>query len=183
MTAPRIGIGHFIIAFVVGSITLGVVEPLLTKRRREAFSRSFQVGFFPGSQRQITAAAFSADGRWLATGDDGGVIRLWEVGTRTERRTLSGHEGCIEALSFSKDGRRLSSGGTDARVRSWDLGTGREERTSRACPPTPIVEADPCDRTRGPAPRFDRERGRARILGAGQRGAAMERARDVGPRR
>ena len=34
-------------------------------------------GTFRGHETQVLAVAFSPDGRWLATGDNGGGVRLW----------------------------------------------------------------------------------------------------------
>src|SRR3990172_7661546 len=43
-----------------------------------------------GHANEVNAAAFSPDGRWLASGDDEGTIKLWEVATGRELRTLKG---------------------------------------------------------------------------------------------
>jgi WD40 repeat protein len=65
--------------------------------------------------------AFSADGRLLASSDDGHLIHLWEVATAKKLRTFRGHRGEIRSLAFSADGKRLASSSTDSTVLVWDL--------------------------------------------------------------
>jgi WD40 repeat protein len=57
-----------------------------------------------------------------------GIIKLWDVGTSREIRTLRGHTGAITSLAFSPDGRILGSGGNDRTIRLWDVATGHELR-------------------------------------------------------
>lgn len=71
------------------------------------------------------AVALSPDGKTLATGEEGGVIRLWETRLRRERGRLEGvHRARVSALAFAPDGRTLAAGDKDSRVALWDL-TGR----------------------------------------------------------
>jgi WD40 repeat protein/serine/threonine protein kinase len=73
------------------------------------------------------AAAFSPDGGTLATGENSGVLRLWQLADAhgkpilEERGTLYGHTNRVEGLSFSPDGRMLVSTCDDQTVRLWEL--------------------------------------------------------------
>jgi WD40 repeat protein/3',5'-cyclic AMP phosphodiesterase CpdA len=62
----------------------------------------------------------------LASAHDDGAIRLWNVTTGQEVRTLSGHGGGVLTVVFSPDGQLLASGGEDKTVRLWEVGSGRE---------------------------------------------------------
>jgi WD40 repeat protein len=69
----------------------------------------------------ITALAFSADSRLLASGHDDGIIRLWELGDQRLVGEFPNHQRPISALAFGPDGRRLASAGEDKLVRFWDI--------------------------------------------------------------
>jgi len=66
-------------------------------------------------------AAFSPDGKWIATGDRDGAVSLWEVASegRVHRR-LSGHAATVAGVSFHPDGSRLVSCSQDGQVKVWD---------------------------------------------------------------
>jgi WD40 repeat protein len=81
-----------------------------------------------GSDRRVSALAFSPDGRLLAAGLDEGLLVVWDVATGTEQRRLPGHEGRVTSLAFAPDGARLVSGSLDRTARLWDLAAGKELR-------------------------------------------------------
>ncbi len=67
----------------------------------------------------VWAAAFSRDGRLLATAITGGVIQLWEVATWTKRNEFKGYEGQSVTLAFGPGG-RLFTGNVDTTTLAWD---------------------------------------------------------------
>src|SRR5262249_41382896 len=69
-------------------------------------------------------AAFSPDGTRLALPVDK-TIKIWDVASGRELRTLEGHMGHVSALVFSPDGAHLASTSWDGTVTLWDL-TGAE---------------------------------------------------------
>lgn len=71
---------------------------------------------------------FSADGRWLASGNADGTVRIWNAATSQEVRSLKGHNGSVLAVRFSPDGLLLASGGMDGTVRLWKPETGQQHR-------------------------------------------------------
>ncbi|MFC9502585.1 XRE family transcriptional regulator [Streptomyces sp. NPDC057002] len=82
----------------------------------------------------VTGAAFTPDGRTLATGHTDGTVRLWEPAGPDGVRELSavdGPGGEVRAMAFAPDGRRLATGSTDFTVRLWDVREPRDARVVR----------------------------------------------------
>ena len=75
-----------------------------------------------------TALAFSADGKTLASTHNKGV-KLWDITTSSELRTLKGDIGICYALAFSPDSKILASGSHDGTILTWDVATGSELTT------------------------------------------------------
>ena len=85
-----------------------------------------------GHVELLRSVAFSPDGRLLATGDIGGSVKLWEVATGVELRTLSGRQ----PVRFSPDGQLLATKMSKG-VGLWDVATGQPVRSF----PVPDVES------------------------------------------
>ncbi len=68
----------------------------------------------------VTALAASADGTRLASGDEDGVIHLWELPTQRLMYRLEAHAGAVHGLAFDTGGRRLASTGADRAIRVWN---------------------------------------------------------------
>lgn len=69
----------------------------------------------------------SPSGRWVATGQDDGVILLQDLQSAAEPRRLPGHRQMITLLGFTADERLLLSGSMDRTARIWDVETGAEK--------------------------------------------------------
>lgn len=86
-------------------------------------------GFQKPMDYWIGAMAFTPDGKTLITGSRDSTIKLFEVPTLNEIRTLRGHSAWVRSLAVSPDGRLLVSAGDDHTIRFWDLTSGRQVRT------------------------------------------------------
>jgi serine/threonine protein kinase/WD40 repeat protein len=73
--------------------------------------------------REAFSAAFSPDGKRLATNGGGGPLTLWDVETGQQMLALSGLSGNADSLVFSPDGTRLAGIGLEGDelvVKIWD---------------------------------------------------------------
>ena len=77
----------------------------------------------------VKAVVFSPDGKRALSGSGDQTLKLWEVDTGREIRTLTGHTHSVESVAFSPDGKRALSGSGDQTLKLWDVETGREIRT------------------------------------------------------
>ncbi|WP_026734121.1 eIF2A-related protein [Fischerella sp. PCC 9605] len=70
-------------------------------------------------------AAFSPDGKALATTHTDGYLRLWDVASSHLLISYQGHLGIIWGVSFSPDGSTLATGGEDGTIKLWDVSSGQ----------------------------------------------------------
>ncbi|MGH9878023.1 MAG: WD40 repeat domain-containing protein [Nitrososphaerales archaeon] len=73
----------------------------------------------------------SPDGKVLASSGASHTIRLLDVVTGAEIRTLKGHTGKIWSVVFSDDSGMLASTSQDKTIKLWDIATGRLIHTFR----------------------------------------------------
>ncbi|HEV3260521.1 MAG TPA: WD40 repeat domain-containing protein [Gemmataceae bacterium] len=81
----------------------------------------------PYANNRDLVAAFSADGKWVATGGKDDTVSLWNAATGKAVRRLQGLSE-VYCFAFSPDGKYLATGNDDKAVHLWDLGTGKERR-------------------------------------------------------
>ena len=79
-----------------------------------------------GHSDSIYAVAFSPDARTLATASYDKLIKLWDVATGQELKTLKDHIDAVYAVAFTPDGKRLISAGADRTVKVWNPETGEK---------------------------------------------------------
>ncbi|MBN3868923.1 serine/threonine-protein kinase [Nostoc sp. JL33] len=82
-------------------------------------------------QGESGKSARIADLKWgvLASGSWDNTIKLWDVNTGKEIRTLIGHANWVNSVAFSPDGKFLASGSADCTIKVWQVHTGIEIQT------------------------------------------------------
>lgn len=94
-------------------------------------SQSWQcVRTLRGHSSMVLAVAISLDGQTLASGSNDNTIKLWQLETGKQLRTLgrwfSGHSNIVYTVAFSPDGKLLASGSWDESIKLWQVATGKE---------------------------------------------------------
>jgi WD40 repeat protein/serine/threonine protein kinase len=71
----------------------------------------------------VTDAAFSRDGRQVASVDRDGVVKVWDIQTRREVLRIQAHDKPASCMAFSPDGHYLATGSQDRTIKIWDVDT------------------------------------------------------------
>src|SRR5262249_25294804 len=104
--------------------TVSVMEPASGKIRAT----------LKGGRSSPSALAFSGDGNQLASGDEGGTIRVWNLAkkeiVKDFRPKAKGRNEAVKGLACTAEGKGLISAVSDdgeSALRVWDLASGAEQ--------------------------------------------------------
>ena len=73
----------------------------------------------------IQSIAFSPNGKFLASSDRAGGLRISDSETGNEIFTLAGHQDSVNEIAWRIDGRVLASASDDGSVKLWDVQNGK----------------------------------------------------------
>ncbi|MFB2891600.1 CHAT domain-containing protein [Aerosakkonemataceae cyanobacterium BLCC-F50] len=76
----------------------------------------------------IHSICFAPNGKYFATAEANGTIRLWEVDTYKQVCSFNDEASTsqIWSIAFSRDGTKIASGGEDKIIRLWNVETGEK---------------------------------------------------------
>jgi WD40 repeat protein len=90
-----------------------------------------------GHEGEVLCAAWSSDGRLIASGGQDNAVRVWDAATGRQSRTLSVNSTVVNSVALSRDGKRLATGNGDGvgTIKLWELTSGKGATTIDAAWP------------------------------------------------
>ncbi|KAM0664728.1 hypothetical protein ACQRIU_006586 [Beauveria bassiana] len=77
----------------------------------------------------IRTLCFSPDDKFIATGSEDNMVRVWEIASRKIRRFLSEHTAEVYTVECASDNRSLVSGSRDGTVKVWHVNRSKARYT------------------------------------------------------
>lgn len=84
----------------------------------EGFKKVKKFGYLEGHTRAVNSVIFNSTGEYLISGSNDGTIKIWDMKTFKEVRTLVDC-GQVNSLALSRNGRYLASGNSSIKV--WKI--------------------------------------------------------------
>ena len=92
------------------------------------------------ADKAVSAVAVTPDGTQAVSASYDGTLKVWNLASGQEERTLRGHSLGVSAVVGTSDGRRAVSVSYDSTLKVWDLRSGQAIATFSAESPL-----DDCD--------------------------------------
>ncbi|MBI1929536.1 hypothetical protein HYR99_35480 [Candidatus Poribacteria bacterium] len=96
--------------------------PSFLEESQKAICHYPELKTLTGHSKSVQPVAFSADGRYLASGSADNTIKIYEVGSFRELKTLTGHSEAVFSVAFSADGRYLASDSLYKTIKIYERG-------------------------------------------------------------
>jgi WD40 repeat protein len=88
---------------------------------------NYAVKEIPKFGNPLTSVEFGPEGRRIVTGDNVGVVKIYDNQAGMVIRTLSGHTSGIEQIRFNHGGTFMATASKDKTVRLWNMSNLKEQ--------------------------------------------------------
>ncbi|MCP4259373.1 MAG: hypothetical protein GY774_17960 [Planctomycetes bacterium] len=98
-------------------------------QRRDITQQPKHLVTLSGHVATVTSAAFSPDGKLLATGGTGrgsGHLKLWDLSTGKPVWQKNVHTSHVRGVAYSPDGRTVATASYDGTIGLWDAASGKQ---------------------------------------------------------
>jgi WD40 repeat protein/serine/threonine protein kinase len=72
---------------------------------------------------ELWSVSWNPDGKSIATGSEGGAVKLWDAATGRSIASFAGHVGVVRCVAWAPRGDILASAGDDHTIRLWNVET------------------------------------------------------------
>jgi WD40 repeat protein len=114
--------------FSRGDAAMAVLDAISMYLPRSEFLGGWEANSWQQHAATISSLAFHPRDKWVAAGDQGGDLTLWQVDDGQLARRIKAHAGPVESISVSQDGSRVLTGGGDNLIHLWEVETGNKVR-------------------------------------------------------
>ncbi|HEY9702252.1 MAG TPA: hypothetical protein V6C58_07385, partial [Allocoleopsis sp.] len=77
-----------------------------------------------GHRSLVSSITVTPDGKKVISGSADNTLKVWELATGKELRTLTGYSNGVNSVCVTPDGQQVISGSADNTLKVWDLATG-----------------------------------------------------------
>jgi WD40 repeat protein len=91
----------------------------------EAYPQSVETVVQTGHYAPVTAVCYSVDGKFIATGSDDKIVKLWRRTDGREIRTFQGNISGISRVEINRQGTEILSVSDNGTLTVWDINTGK----------------------------------------------------------
>ena len=77
-----------------------------------------------GHSYSVTSVAISSDNKYIVSGSRDNTIKIWNLESGQEIKTLAGHNGSVRSVAISSDSKYIVSGSDDNTIKIWNLESG-----------------------------------------------------------
>jgi len=115
--------------FSPDGLTLAVCAPIMDGTWLYDVATGAQRPIARGNFCCVWDAAFSPDGKTLATAVTDETVRLWDVKSGDQSACFLGHSYQVSRVTWSPDGKVVGSCGSDGTLRLWDVAAASKEQS------------------------------------------------------